>query len=124
MARILIVEDEVLINKHITDELMSVGHKCISAFDGEEALLLLNRNVFDLVILDVMLPKLSGFERIKYIKSIPVIFVTARADLKDRLRIRAEEWELGKLYFDYLSPRPEKIRYYLHYYDIQWLKAR
>lgn len=38
MARISIVEDEVLINKHITDELTYIGHKCSSAFDGEEAL--------------------------------------------------------------------------------------
>lgn len=85
MARILIVEDEVLINKHITDELTYIGHKCLSAFDGEEALDLINSNTFDLIILDVMLPKISGFELMKYIKKIPVIFVTAKSDLNDRL---------------------------------------
>ena len=85
MARILIVEDEVLINKHITDELTYIGHKCSSAFDGEEALNLINSNTFDLIILDVMLPKISGFELMKYIKKIPVIFVTAKSDLNDRL---------------------------------------
>lgn len=85
MARILIVEDEVLINKHITDELTYIGHKCSSAFDGEEALDLINSNTFDLIILDVMLPKISGFELMKYIKKIPVIFVTAKSDLNDRL---------------------------------------
>lgn len=85
MARILIVEDEVLINKHVTDELTYIGHKCSSAFDGEEALDLINSNTFDLIILDVMLPKISGFELMKYIKKIPVIFVTAKSDLNDRL---------------------------------------
>lgn len=85
MARILIVEDEVLINKHITDELTYIGHKCSSAFDGEKALDLINSNTFDLIILDVMLPKISGFELMKYIKKIPVIFVTAKSDLNDRL---------------------------------------
>lgn len=45
MARIVIVEDEVLINKHITDELTYIGHKCLSAFDGEEALDLINCSI-------------------------------------------------------------------------------
>ena len=85
MARILIVEDEVLINKHVTDELTYIGHKCSSAFDGEEALALINSNAYDLIILDVMLPKISGFELMKHIKKIPVIFVTAKSDLNDRL---------------------------------------
>lgn len=85
MARVLIVEDEVLINKHITDELTYIGHKCSSAFDGEEALNFINSNTFDLIILDVMLPKISGFELMKHIKKIPVIFVTAKSDLNDRL---------------------------------------
>ena len=85
MARILIVEDEVLINKHVTDELTYIGHKCSSAFDGEEALELINSNTFDLIILDVMLPKISGFELMKHIKKVPVIFVTAKSDLNDRL---------------------------------------
>lgn len=85
MARVLIVEDEVLINKHITDELTYIGHKCSSAFDGEEALHFITHNTFDLIILDVMLPKLSGFELIKLIKKTPVIFVTAKSALDDRL---------------------------------------
>lgn len=85
MARILIVEDELLINRHITDELTYIGHKCSSAFDGGEALELINGNAFDLIILDVMLPKISGFELMKHIKKVPVIFVTAKSDLDDRL---------------------------------------
>lgn len=86
MARILIVEDEILINKHMTDELTYIGHKCACAFDGEEALELIDVHTFDLIILDVMLPKISGFELIKYIKKTPVIFVTAKSDLNNRLK--------------------------------------
>lgn len=48
MARILIVEDEILINKHVTDELTHIGLKCSSAFDSEEALDLITTNNFDL----------------------------------------------------------------------------
>jgi DNA-binding response OmpR family regulator len=51
-----------------------------------EALKMLNGGGFDLVILDVMLPGLTGFELIEYVKDIPVIFVTAKAGLNDKLK--------------------------------------
>ncbi len=85
MARILIVEDEILINQLIHDGLTSAGHKCETAFDGIQALEKLAEKEFDLIILDVMLPKISGFEVIKLIKNTPVIFVTAKNRLEDRL---------------------------------------
>lgn len=85
MARILIVEDEILINQLIHDGLTSAGHGCESAFDGEQALELLGNKKYDLIILDVMLPKMSGFEVIRHIKDTPVIFVTAKNRLDDRL---------------------------------------
>lgn len=86
MARILVVEDEVMINELIVDNLKLVGHKCISAFDGEKALEIINSNLLDLIILDVMLPKRSGFDIIKEISNVPVIFLTAKSDLSDRLK--------------------------------------
>ena len=85
MARILIVEDEILINQLIHDGLTSAGHGCESAFDGAQALELLGNKKYDLIILDVMLPKMSGFEVIRHIKDTPVIFVTAKNRLDDRL---------------------------------------
>lgn len=85
MAYILVVEDELLINQLITDGLTSAGHSCVSALDGTQALSHLNQRKFDLVILDVMLPGISGFELIKYIHDTPVIFVTAKNRLDDRL---------------------------------------
>ncbi len=86
MARILIVEDEFPINNLISKNLSLVGHNCISAYDGLTALKLINDNKPELVILDVMLPGLNGFELISYIKDIPVIFVTARTELSDKLK--------------------------------------
>ncbi|MBQ3003414.1 MAG: response regulator transcription factor [Clostridia bacterium] len=85
MAYILVVEDELLINQLITDGLTSAGHSCVSAFDGVQALDFLRERKFDLIILDVMLPKLSGFEVIKHVSGTPVIFVTAKNRLDDRL---------------------------------------
>lgn len=85
MARILIVEDEILINQLIHDGLTSAGHVCESAFDGAQSLELLGNKKYDLIILDVMLPKMSGFEVIRHIKDTPVIFVTAKNRLDDRL---------------------------------------
>ena len=86
MARILIVEDEYPINNLISKNLSLVGHVCISAYDGITALKLINDNKPELVILDVMLPGLNGFELISYIKDVPVIFVTAKTELSDRLK--------------------------------------
>ena len=85
MARILIVEDEILINQLIHEGLTSAGHVCESAFDGAQALEMLGNKKYDLIILDVMLPKMSGFEVIRHIKDTPVIFVTAKNRLDDRL---------------------------------------
>ena len=67
MARILIVEDEVIINKRMVEGLTLAGHKCFCAFNGTEGLDMINKHPFDLVILDVMLPGMTGFEIIKHI---------------------------------------------------------
>ena len=85
MANILIAEDERAINDLIKLNLSLVGHKCEQVFDGAAALERALSGEHDLVILDVMLPELSGFEIIGQIKT-PVIFVTARVSVEDRLR--------------------------------------
>ena len=86
MSAILIVEDEISINTLISKNLTLVGHKCTSAYDGTAALQMIKNNNFDLIILDVMLPGFSGFEIITYIKDTPVIFVTAKSGLQDKLK--------------------------------------
>ena len=85
MANILIAEDERAINDLIKLIRSLVGHKCEQVFDGAAALERALSGEHDLVILDVMLPELSGFEIIGQIKT-PVIFVTARVSVEDRLR--------------------------------------
>ncbi len=86
MARILIVEDEHPINDLIKMNLELVGHECHQVFHGGAALEAAQTQSFDLVILDVMLPGLSGFEIIGKLNGTPVIFVTARAGVQDRLK--------------------------------------
>ena len=85
MANILIAEDERAINDLIKLNLTLVGHKCEQVFDGAAALERALSGEHDLVLLDVMLPELSGFEIIGQIKT-PVILVTARVSVEDRLR--------------------------------------
>jgi DNA-binding response OmpR family regulator len=86
MARILIVEDEKPINNLIMRNLSLVGHECTQLFDGESAVKAIWDGKFDLVLLDVMLPGLSGFEILPRLQGLPVIFVTAKAGVADRLR--------------------------------------
>ncbi len=85
MAKILVVDDEHPINKLICKNLTLVGHKCVSAYDGINGLDMIKNEHPDLVILDVMLPGISGFDIMKLLNSVPVIFVTAKAGLEDRL---------------------------------------
>lgn len=85
MANILIVEDEAVINELIKRNLVLVGHRCDSAFDGNEALSQLSEKKYDLMILDIMIPKIDGFEVIKQSKGQPTIFLTARDSLNDRI---------------------------------------
>lgn len=86
MAKILIAEDEKAINDLIKLNLELVGHTCFQAFEGDKALDLIREGGYDLVLLDVMLPQLSGFDIIREISGVPVIFVTARAGIYDKLK--------------------------------------
>ncbi|MFT3952352.1 MAG: response regulator transcription factor [Oscillospiraceae bacterium] len=88
MNEILIVEDEAAIANLIRISLTDAGYRTVCAGDGEEALSLLETLRPDLVLLDVMLPKLDGFALMEYIRpmEIPVIFLTAKADVNDKVR--------------------------------------
>lgn len=86
MANILIVEDEEAINELITRNLKLVGHKCYRAMNGKTALEMVKNNHFDLVVLDIMLPEIDGFEVLKEIKGIPTILVTAKRSVEDRVK--------------------------------------
>jgi DNA-binding response OmpR family regulator len=87
MAKILIAEDERAINTLIKKNLELVGHTCVSVFDGEAVFDEVERNVFDLILLDIMMPKYDGFQVIRELSGeTPVIFLTARGTLEDRVR--------------------------------------
>ena len=86
MAYILVAEDEIPINDLICKNLKLLGYKTAQAFDGPEALGLAEKENFDLVLLDVMLPGMSGFQvKTKLAKDLPVIFVTAKTSVSDQL---------------------------------------
>lgn len=86
MAFILIIEDEVAINELIKRNLQLVGHQCSSVFDGKEAVAKINKQSYDMMILDIMLPGLDGFEVIKQSNHTPTIFLTAKNSLSDRIK--------------------------------------
>ena len=86
MAYILVAEDETPINDLICKNLKLLGYKTAQAFDGPRALGLAEKENFDLVLLDVMLPGMSGFQvKTKLAKDLPVIFVTAKTSVSDQL---------------------------------------
>ena len=97
LIHVLIVEDEKPIADLIRLSLTKEGYRCTCAQDGAQAADLLERNTYDLILLDVMLPEVDGFELMEYIRplEIPVIFLTAKGALADRvkgLRLGAEDY--------------------------------
>ena len=88
MYRILVVEDEKSINDLIVMNLTEAGYTCERAFDGMEAADKLEGEPFDLVLLDIMLPEVNGYELLDFIKpmGIPVIFITAKGSMEDKVR--------------------------------------
>lgn len=97
MIRILVVEDEQAISNLIAVNLEAAGYVCDCAADGMAAADALDKTVYDLILLDVMLPKADGYELMSYIAplEIPVIFLTAKSSVADRvkgLRLGADDY--------------------------------
>ena len=97
MICVLIVEDEKPISDLIKLSLTKAGYSCTCAYDGTTAANILEEEHFDLALLDVMLPEVSGFELMEYIQptGTPVIFITAKNSVDDRvkgLRMGAEDY--------------------------------
>ena len=97
MIHILIVEDEKPISDLIRMSLKRAGYTCDCAFDGVQALNCLEKQSYDLILLDIMLPQIDGFSLMEYIRpiGIPVIFLTAVNGVMDRvkgLRMGAEDY--------------------------------
>lgn len=86
--RVLVVDDEKLIVKGIRFSLEQDGMQVDCAYDGEEALEYAKNNEYDIILLDVMLPKFDGFEvcqQIREFSNVPVIMLTARGDDMDKI---------------------------------------
>lgn len=86
--KILIIEDDADINNLIFESLTKNGYACLQAFSGTEALLCLERETFSLVIMDLMLPGISGedlFPKLKNLQNIPVIVVSAKDSLDSKI---------------------------------------
>ncbi|MEZ3428129.1 MAG: response regulator transcription factor [Lachnospiraceae bacterium] len=86
--RVLIVDDEKLIVKGIRFSLEQDDMQVDCAYDGEEALAYARNNSYDIILLDIMLPKLTGFEvcqQIREFSSVPIIMLTAKGDDMDKI---------------------------------------
>ncbi len=88
MNKILVVEDELPIVDLINIALSHNGYEVDYALDGEKGANLMETGKYDLVLLDIMLPKFNGYELLEYAKTMdtPVIFITAKGQLKDRVK--------------------------------------
>ena len=87
-AKVLVVDDERMIVKGLRFSLMQEGYEVECAYDGEEAVNMIRENQYDIVLLDVMLPKLSGFEVLQQereFSEVPIIMLTARGDDMDKI---------------------------------------
>ena len=87
MKKILIIEDDTQIGNLEQEVLEQQGYTCLRAFSGTEAVMLLEREKPDLTILDLMLPGLFGEEVLKRIRQIPVIVVSAKAGVDDKVAL-------------------------------------
>ena len=88
MIKILIVDDEKPICDLIDMNLSAAGYSCVAVQDGLAAIDEVEKNTFDLVLLDIMLPGANGYDVMEYIKpfKVPVIFISAKHEVKDRVK--------------------------------------
>jgi OmpR family response regulator RpaB len=86
--KILVVDDEVSIRRILETRLSTIGYSVVTASDGEEALLIYKKELPDLIILDIMMPKLDGYgvcQEIRKESEVPIIMLTALGDVADRI---------------------------------------
>ena len=87
MKIIAVIDDDIPIGDMLTEVLSREGYAVLRAYSGTEALYLLSQKKTDLVLLDLMLPGLSGEEVLPHIKDIPVIILSAKADVQDKVEL-------------------------------------
>jgi DNA-binding response OmpR family regulator len=87
-TRILLVDDEHAVQKLLTYPLEKEGYEVVQALDGQQALSVFERHQFDLVVLDIMLPRMDGLEvcrRLRAKSSVPIIMLTAKTEEIDKV---------------------------------------
>jgi DNA-binding response OmpR family regulator len=114
MLNILIVEDEQAIANLIYVKLSDEGYRCTCAFDGMQGADLIENETYDLILLDIMLPEIDGYELLEYIKptETPVIFITAKGAVDDRikgLKLGADDYLVKPFQIGELSARVEAV---------------
>ncbi len=87
MKHILIIDDDIYIGNVIEEALIKEGYQVLRAYSGTEAIYVLSASTPDLILLDLMLPGLSGEEVLPQIKGIPVIVVSAKIDVDDKVAL-------------------------------------
>jgi len=114
MLNILIVEDEQAISNLINVNLTAEGYHCTCALDGKQAADFIETVNYDLILLDIMLPEIDGYELLEYIKPLgtPVIFITAKGAVNDRikgLKLGAEDYLVKPFQIGELIARVEVV---------------
>lgn len=114
MLKVLIVEDEKAISNLILINLKAEGYSCTCAYDGKEAADQIEKNNYDLILLDIMLPEIDGYELLEYIRptETPVIFITAKGNLHDRvqgLRLGADDYIVKPFQISELTARVDAL---------------
>lgn len=112
--KVLIVEDDEAIANLIKINLSAEGYQCACAFDGKVGADYIEKESFDIVLLDIMLPEIDGYELLEYIKPMgtPVIFLTAKGALDDRikgLRLGADDYIVKPFQIGELIARIEAL---------------
>lgn len=114
MNRILIVEDDISISNVINISLQNAGYFCTCVYDGAQVEDALEREAFDLALVDIMLPGMDGFSLMEYFNyyQVPVIFLTAMGDVQDKvrgLRLGAEDYMVKPFEIIELLARVERV---------------
>lgn len=87
MSKILIIDDDIYINDMLEKVLTKAGYEVFHSYSGTEAMLFLEKRKPDLILLDLMLPGLSGEEILPKIADVPVIVISAKVDIKDKVSL-------------------------------------
>ncbi len=114
MQRILIVEDEEAIANLIKVNLTAEGYCCTCTYDGKAGADYIEKEIFDLILLDIMLPEINGYELLEYVKPLgtPVIFLTAKGGVDDRikgLKLGADDYIVKPFQIGELTARVEAL---------------